>query len=186
MASLVHPDPPLSDGEITLRALRPDDADAVVELLQDPEIPRWTRVPSPYRPEDFHDWYRDQEAQATLGVGLHFLVVDHADRPIGAVGLNELDRARGVGDIGYWVAASHRGRGVCPRAVRLLSRWLLDELGLQAVEILVHHENAPSRAAARRAGFIETGEYRQVARLGGGADYVVHVYPPDAVSAGAG
>jgi RimJ/RimL family protein N-acetyltransferase len=34
------------------------------------------------------------------------------------------------GHIGYWVVRDARGRGVCTRALRLLSRWALEELGL--------------------------------------------------------
>jgi hypothetical protein len=45
---LRHPDPPLSDGVITLRAKTGTDADALTAACQDPEIPRWTRVPVPY------------------------------------------------------------------------------------------------------------------------------------------
>ena len=43
--------PILRDGDLTLRPPRPDDADAVTAACQDPEIPRWTLVPSPYRRE---------------------------------------------------------------------------------------------------------------------------------------
>ena len=49
---LRHPDPPLSDGVITLRAKARADIPALVAICADPEIPRWTRVPSPYTPED--------------------------------------------------------------------------------------------------------------------------------------
>ena len=45
---LRHPDPPLSDGVITLRAKGRDDVDTLLAIFQDPEVSRWTRVPSPY------------------------------------------------------------------------------------------------------------------------------------------
>ena len=43
---------PLRDGPTALRPWRDSDLAALVEACQDPEIPRWTRVPSPYGPAD--------------------------------------------------------------------------------------------------------------------------------------
>jgi len=180
MPALHAPDPPLTDGTITLRDLRHDDAALVSAALADPEIPRWTRVPVPYTEADWHEWVEDAGAQATLGIGLHLLIVDAEDRPLGSVGVNEIDWDRGTGDIGYWVAREARGRGVCTRGVCLLTAWLLAGTDLRLIEILVHHENAPSRAVARAAGYAETGEQRGCARMGhDAADFVVHRYPAE-------
>ena len=44
--------PRLSDGEVGLRGLAASDIPAIVEACRDTEIPRWTRVPSPYLRED--------------------------------------------------------------------------------------------------------------------------------------
>jgi RimJ/RimL family protein N-acetyltransferase len=186
MPALRLPDPPLTDGEITLRPHRAEDADAVVEILQEPDISKWTLVPFPYRHEHFHEWLEGSLVQATLGTGLHLQIADAGGHPIGAVGISEIDWERGTGDVGYWVAKPARGRGVCTRAVRLFSRWLLDETELRYLEILAHRDNAPSRAVARAAGYVETGEYRTLTRMGAGdgADYAVAVYPaePDAAA----
>ena len=69
----------------------------------------------------------------------------------------EIDRERGYGEIGYWVAADARGRGIATRATRLLADWARDELGLTRIEILPHKDNAPSRRVAEKLGFRDTG-----------------------------
>ncbi len=141
--------PTLSDGDLTLRATGPEDADALTAACQDPEIPRWARVPSPYRRADAESSLARSEAQTRAGVVMT-LVVDAGDgRLAGSISLMGIDRERGYGEIGYWVAAAARGRGVATRAVRLLRDWAAEELGLTTLEILIHRDNAPSRAVAR-------------------------------------
>jgi RimJ/RimL family protein N-acetyltransferase len=102
---------------VTLRPWRESDIPAIVEACQDPEIPRWTTVPSPYTEED-------ARAFVTGGVpgradDLQLAIVAAAgDELLGSVGL--FSPAEGVGEVGYWVAAPARGRGVAARAVGLL------------------------------------------------------------------
>lgn len=136
MVPLLAPhDPPLSDGVVTLRAWREDDAQAVVAALQDPEIPRWTGVPSPYGIREFEAWMDEQAKQQTTGLGLHLLVVDRQDRLLGAVGVQWTEEAA---DIGYWCVREHRGPGYIARAVRLLRNYV-QQLGCSRVDILTDH-----------------------------------------------
>ena len=59
----------------------------------------------------------------------------------------ELDLEPGYGEIGYWVVAEARGRGVATRAVRLLADWARDELAL------TRSTSCPTRTTRRRAGW---------------------------------
>jgi RimJ/RimL family protein N-acetyltransferase len=157
--------PTLSDGEIGVRPLAASDVPAIVAACQDPEIPRWTRVPSPYLREDAERFLAIAATEAAAGDGLALAVCDADDRLIGTIGLMELDRERGYGEIGYWIAAAARGRGAAGRAVALVRDWAHAELGLSTLEILAHRDNRPSQLVAERAGFAETGELRSVARM---------------------
>jgi RimJ/RimL family protein N-acetyltransferase len=157
--------PTLSDGEIRVRAFAERDIPAMVAACQDPEIPRWTRVPTPYLREDAERFLAIASAEAAAGDGVAFAICDAGDRLIGTIGLMELDRATGYGEIGYWTAAAARGRGAATRAVVLVRDWARAELGLSALEILAHRDNRPSQVVAERAGFEDTGELRSVARM---------------------
>ena len=176
---LRHPDPPLSDGVITLRAMTGADADALTAACQDPEIPRWTRVPVPYRRADALAWVASSELELDAGVTIGWLAVDAEDRLLASISVMQIDRARGTGEIGYWVAREARGRGIATRAVRLVSEWATSELGLTTLEIVVHEDNALSHAVARAAGFTETGERRVAPREGlpEGRYLVYHWHP---------
>ena len=46
------PDPPLQDDAVLLRPWTLDDIPGVTHACQDPEIPRWTTVPTPYTEAD--------------------------------------------------------------------------------------------------------------------------------------
>ena len=176
---LRHPDPPLTDGVVTLRAKTGADADALTAACQDPEIPRWTRVPVPYRRADALAWIAGSELVLDAGVSIDWLAVDGEDRLLASVAVMEIDRERGTGEIGYWVAREARGRGVATRAVRLVREWAASELGLTTLELVIHEDNAPSHAVARAAGFTETGERRVPPREGlPEGRYVVHQWHP--------
>ena len=64
-----------------------------------------------------------------------------------------------VAQIGYWLAASARGRGYATRAVNLLTHWLF-ELGAARVFLTIVAGNEASVEVARRAGFVYEGTMR--------------------------
>jgi len=157
--------PTLSDGEIVVRPLARGDIPDIVAACSDPEIPRWTRVPSPYTREDAEQFLAISATEAAAGEGVALAVADAGGRLIGTVGLMDVDRERGSGEIGYWTAAAARGRGAATRAVALLRDWAHSELGLAELEILPHRDNRPSQRVAELAGFTDTGEIRSVPRM---------------------
>jgi RimJ/RimL family protein N-acetyltransferase len=173
MPILAPPSAPLSDGVVMLRAWRSEDRDRVVAALQGSEIPRWTSVPTPYRPADYDAWMEAQREQLAAGVGLHFLVVGMDGQLLGATGVQLTEAAP---DIGYWCVREHRGRGYTARAVRLLSGHVR-ALGFTRVDIYVHEENPASQHVAAAAGFTRVAGTTPVERLGGGAVYVRFTLP---------
>ena len=150
--------PTLRDGDLVLRPKRLGDVDAITAACQDPEIPRWTFVPSPYTRADAEAFLARSAEEEAAGKCVNLLAVDAQDRLLGSFSLMELDHEPGYGEIGYWVASEARGRGIATRAVRLLADWAREELELTKVDILPHKDNAPSRRVAEKAGFRDTGE----------------------------
>lgn len=79
--------------------------------------------------------------------------------------MNLADRRRG--SIGYWLLPEARGKGLATRAVRLVSRWALLELGLARLALLTEPANVRSRRVAERCGFRLEGVLRSVAEIDG-------------------
>lgn len=174
MPPLTLPDPPLTDGVLTLRGPRADDRDALVAALQDPEIPRWTTVPSPYGPEEFDQWLERQDRERRAGQALWLLAEGPDGSLVGAASLHELPSGRP--DIGYWVAREHRGHGHARRAVALLRRHAA-ELGFREVDLLIQPGNAASIAVARAAGFVQVGGPTRCPRSRGDHDHLRFTAP---------
>jgi RimJ/RimL family protein N-acetyltransferase len=155
MPALELPDPPLSDGVVALRGFESGDEPAIVAACQDPEIPRWTLVPSPYREADARAYLAGAAVRRAAAAGLALAIVDARAHGtlLGSIALNAIDWSQRAADIGYWVAAPARGRGVATRAVELLARHAFDELGLERLELRAQLANVASRAVAARTGF---------------------------------
>ncbi len=150
----------LRDGTVLLRPWRLDDADAVYRACQDAEIQRWTTVPVPYRPEDAVGFVAGSPQRWAQGAA-SFAVVDLASGALlGAMGLVTTP-ADGCAEVGYWVAAEARGRGVATRALRLLCRWAFDALGLRRLVWQAYVGNDASRRTAEAVGFQLEGTRRQ-------------------------
>jgi len=157
MPELPLPDPPLTDGVVELRPWAAADVSAIAACCQDPEIPRWTRVPSPYGEDDARQFVAESERSRLAGEELSLAVTDaRGGELVGAIAAR-LGSAEGQVDVGYWVAAPARGRGIAVRALRLVSEWAFRALGAERVQVVAHPLNEASQRVALRAGFTPEG-----------------------------
>ena len=145
----------LYDDDLVLRPWTEADVPALVVACNDPEIAHWIPlIPTPYTEEDALTFVRGdvRPEEQSLAMALEGTVV-------GAIGLG-VNSMNYRGRIGYWVAAPARGRGVCTRALRLLSGWALDELELQRVDLITDPDNLASQRVAEKVGFRREGVLR--------------------------
>jgi RimJ/RimL family protein N-acetyltransferase len=165
----------LTDGSLVLRPWRLEDVPRVARICSDPEISRWTRVPSPYTEEHARTWIEQTVRDWDSGQGeAAFAVTDTSGEVVGAIGLRLLQEEYGVrGSIGYWVAAEARGRGVATDALKLASRWGFRQLGLQRLELVTDPANEASQRVAEKAGFRREGLLRSYLQLPNGRRDVV-------------
>lgn len=172
--SLPYPSSCLSDGRFGVRPWAEADLDCVRQASADPEIPRGTTVPAVFTPEDGLAFIHRQWSRAAEGVGVSQAIVDVADdRAIGLV-IVSLRPQPGVGGLGYWTVPGARGRGAATAALRLVTPWSFDALGLQRLEAWVSPDNAGSQRVLANAGFQQEGRLRNFfATEAGPADALV-------------
>jgi RimJ/RimL family protein N-acetyltransferase len=141
---------------------------------QDPEIQRWAQVPVPYE-RGHAEEFVGVIAEKTRAAGGALFAVDVRDSGALAGSIGLFPPQDGVGEIGYWTVAGHRGRGLTAEAVRVLSGWAFSHCGLHRVELHVDPANTESRRVAERAGFFAEGVIRQRFRhRGRPADVVLY------------
>jgi RimJ/RimL family protein N-acetyltransferase len=154
---LPRPEPPLEDDVIRLRPWTLDDVPAVARACQDPEIPRWTLVPSPYTEADARAWLGSHadswEDQAPLAITSR-----DSGEVLGSITLWVVKPH--VCEVGYWCAREARGRGYVPRAVRLLALWAFDKLDAARVQLGTLPGNRSSERVAEKLGFTREGVLR--------------------------
>ena len=179
--------PDLHDDVVALRPPHPGDVAAITAAAQDPDISRFTMVPSPYGVADAVAYVTSSQAAWRSSSRVSFVIVERdAGTLLGTVGIHHLDWDTHAAEIGYWVAAPARGAGVATRALRLAAGWALDDLDLRRLEALVFTDNPRSRRVAERAGFVNTGVApARVEHSSGPRDAFVLVRTPARVGHGA-
>ncbi|MGW2598544.1 GNAT family N-acetyltransferase [Streptomyces klenkii] len=154
----------LTTERLLLRPFTAADAPALHAACQDPDIPRYTSVPSPYTPDDARAFvgetcpagWRDDSVY-TWGV-----FTREGGRLAGSmsvVPLPQPSRERQA-EIGYWTAKEQRGRGYTAEAAREAARWAFERLGVERLEWYAEAGNEGSRAVALKAGFTMEGTLR--------------------------
>lgn len=152
----------LTTERLVLRAPAADDAEAIERACQDPEIPRWTTVPSPYTLEHAKGFV-DLVAQWWADSSQTIWAIFEGEVLKGVVGLHHIasHTAGGAAELGYWTAAAARGQGFTVEACEAVIEWGFTELGLARIHWQAVAGNVASARTARALGFRYEGSMRQ-------------------------
>lgn len=167
------PGPELSDGTILLRLPEMRDFEnyaRVREESRDFLIP-W----EPIWPEDdltqaaFQRRVTRAKEDMARDQAYSFLIFHRSDNAfLGGINLVNIRRgAAATAGLGYWMAASHAGRGVMGKAVRLVVDHAFGALALQRIEAACLPENERSRRLLVSAGFRQEGVARAFLEIAG-------------------
>jgi [ribosomal protein S5]-alanine N-acetyltransferase len=164
----------LEGGRTAIRAVRTADADALLELrLRNREfLAPW----DPLRPASFFtragqaEWIAMQERAWEEDRGYGFVMLDliDGDRIVGGINLfNVVRSARQSAGMGYWVDERAGSRGHATAAVRLVSAFAFEHLGLHRLEPAVMPRNVRSNRVMEKAGFRREGLAVRYLRIAG-------------------
>lgn len=147
------------------------DTDAVFHACQDPDIQRFTTVPRPYVREHAEKFIDLVPRQWAEGVSTNW-AIRHDGALAGMIGMHRLGATEGCGEIGYWMAAPFRGKGLLAEAATAVLDFAFAPQGLDLVRVEWRAVvgNVGSAAAARAVGFRYEGLLRQALVGPGGRD----------------
>lgn len=168
---------PVLEGQgLRLRPIVAADAERIQEACSDERTQRWLgRLPSPYTLEDAHDYVESRTVQLAEGSGVTWAVTEgDDDRLLGTVGwFDHVPQERC--EIGYWTHPDARGRGLMTRAMGVVTRHVVDELGVARVTAYAAVDNTASRRVIEANGFTQYGvERRGIELREGRADMAMY------------
>lgn len=155
---------PVLTGEKTvLRPFTESDADRIWQLIQDPEVVRFTFEPSTeLTPERLRSWYATRADQPDR---LDLAVTDPATGELlGEVVLHEWDPTARSCTFRTFIGPRGRGRGIGTEATRLIVGHAFEQLGLHRIQLEVYGHNHRALRVYEKVGFVVEGVRRE-ARL---------------------
>ena len=170
----------LTDGVIRLEPIDEGHLAGLAALGQDPDVARNTRVPEPWQEGFERTWVEAYERGRSDGTRDGFAVVDvETGEFLGIAGLVSIEPESKQGEIGYALAPEARGRGIATRALGLVTRYALDELGLERVQLDIATDNEASMRVAERCGYRREGVLRSLyMKPGRRQDFVIYSLLP--------
>lgn len=142
------------------------DIDAIYDACQDPDIQRFTTVPSPYHRSDAESFVALVAGWWASGEEYTWAIRD-ASGLVGMIGLHGI--RDGAAEIGFWVTAPARRRGYLTEAANAVVDLAFGPMRLERVEWRGVVGNGASAAAAQKLGFRYEGLLRKgLGRIGGG------------------
>lgn len=127
----------------------------------------------PARPEDFFTTCGQQDAvvrnvaEQAAGRGFFWVLVD-GPHIVGRISLNNVVKGAFLnGDVGYWVAEDHQGRGVASAAVEAVCQMATNDLGLHRIQAATLIDNMASQTVLERNLFTRIGVAPRYLRISG-------------------
>lgn len=167
-------DKPTIEGDlVALRPFRAGDLAAMVEVLADAEVRRLTgsvhttaeAVQGQEEDDVLREWYA---TRAEADDRLDLAVVDRmSGEVVGEVVLNDWQETNASCNLRVLIGRGGRGRGLGTEAVRLVTAYGIERLGLQRIELEVYDFNPRARAVYEKVGFVHEGTRRQALRFDG-------------------
>ena len=154
----------LTDGVVLLEPYRIGDTDRLYQAVRESvaEVSVWLPwCHADYSIKESRAWVESQAEVWEKGTDYDFVITDAKDGSfLGGCGLNHIDQANRIANLGYWVRTSRTKRGVASAAVRLLAQFGLGKLKLNRIEIVVAVGNKASQRVAEKVGATREGILR--------------------------
>lgn len=148
---------------LILRAIAPEDADALFALYGDDAVARWLDICTLTKPAEAAEiaaFFAERYANRS-GVRWGIALAEAPAHLIGTCGYNGFDREHQRSEIGYDLAPAFWRRGIMAEALTAILDYGFGMLQLNRVEAITLPDNAASQALLQKLGFQREGTLRQ-------------------------
>ncbi len=156
--------PTLQYGRVTLRPPAENDVNAIFNACQDPLIPRFTTVPADYTMAHALDYVQrvpvSMELQREIPFVIEFGVGDEKEFA-GVISFHTISIENHRAEIGYWMHAPMRGKGIGTIAAKMITGFGFETMGFKRIEAAVDIENQASQKLLLSSGYLREGVLRQ-------------------------
>jgi ribosomal-protein-alanine N-acetyltransferase len=164
-----------------LRNWRTEDAPALQKHADNRNISDFLldRFPAPYTLQDAEEFISSKISQHPV---TNF-VIDINGEAAGVIGLDfRQDVYRKTPLLGYWISGQHRGKGIMPEAVKLITAYAFASLDIICIQAGVLSKNPASMRVLEKAGYIKQGVLKQSVIKNNEIfdEYIYMAYPPEA------
>ncbi|TGU64337.1 N-acetyltransferase, partial [Mesorhizobium sp. M00.F.Ca.ET.186.01.1.1] len=95
---------------------------------------------------------------------------------VGIIEAFELNQRVNMATIGYFLAEAHWGKGIASEAVKMVVRFLMEEVNVNRIQAEVMPPNEASKKVLRNNGFVMEGTLRQAALWSGKGIVDLEIY----------
>lgn len=152
--------PTLESSSVLLRPMRPSDAEDIYRACQDPEIPKFTTVPSDYSMDLAINFAGERNiashanrTELVFVIESSVLKAETGNGFSGVISLHTIDIPNHRAEIGYWIAKEARGKGIGTKAAELITEYGLMTMGFRRISGLVDNRNDASKKLLLNAGY---------------------------------
>jgi RimJ/RimL family protein N-acetyltransferase len=155
-------EPQLQHGRVFLRAGERADIPLFVAWMNDWRTTRTLSLRAPMSSASEERWFEHMLDEQGKSAFFFVICLLEDDRPIGTIGLFQLEPYNGCAGLGISVGHDDdRGRGYGSDALRALLRFAFGQLRLERVWLDVYDVNPGARRVYERVGFVYEGTLRR-------------------------
>jgi len=149
----------ITDGMVSLRPFRQEDAPRLAELANNEKIAVNLRdgFPHPYTPED-----AEKFIEMALSKPDQIFAIEYQGEYVGNIGVHlKSDVYRLGAEIGYFLGEPYWGKGIMTKAVNLVCDYAFRELGIVRIDTGVFDFNPASMRVLEKCGFVQEAIFRK-------------------------
>ena len=154
--------PEIQTDRLTLRETKPQDAQALFEILSEERITRYYNIGPLTSIEQARELIKYRRRSFQSGQRIRWAITTKDDSLlIGSAGYVDLNNNAHRAEIGYELGEKHHGQGYMTEALKGIIEFGFTHLSLNRIEALVVPENMPSIKLLQKLAFHEEGLLRK-------------------------